>query len=130
MLQSSPELADALIARLSELCEKPEAQAVLGRMIEKRIAAPMGAFASMDETHAVGLLHVLNSLVGLDENGHGLIAAVYTDEGGYFAGFRRYTAPAAPLAPAALPEPAAPKAEEQAVEAPPKSKAAKAKTTE
>lgn len=103
MPQSSPELADELIARLNELCANDDAKAAIGRLMDKRILTPKGAFPiadGTDEKEAVGLLHVLNSAVGVDANGHGLIAAVLEGEGQYFNGFVRYVSPDAPSTPA------------------------------
>ena len=93
MPQSSPELADQLIARLTELCQKPETSAVLGRLLEKQTPAPEGSFPLRSEKGDVGLLHVLNAIVGVDKKGHGLIAVTLTEEHGFFQGFQRYVAP-------------------------------------
>jgi hypothetical protein len=89
---SSPELADQLIERLNDCCKNEGACSTLRRLLDKRVEAPKGSFALPDEHGAVGLLHVLNELVGVDEKGHGLIAAVLTEESGFLTGFQRYDA--------------------------------------
>lgn len=107
MPQSNPSLADEMIARLNELCANDDAKSAIGRLIDKRILVPKGSFPiadGSDDREAVGLLHVLNSAVGVDENGHGLIAVVLEGEGQYFNGFVRYAAPGAPATPPALTE--------------------------
>jgi hypothetical protein len=93
MAKPSPDLADQIIERLNELCQKEPVLSALGRLLDKRVEVPAGTFALADEHGAVGLLHVLNEIVGVDEKGHGLIACVLTDESGHLTGFRRYKAP-------------------------------------
>jgi hypothetical protein len=92
MPKSSPDLADQLIERLNELCDNDDALAVLSRLCDKRVVAPKGTFPLQDEHDAVGLLHVLNAVAGVDEKGHGLIAIVLTEQG-HATGFQRYKAP-------------------------------------
>lgn len=106
----SPELADQVIARLNDICKNEEALAVVGRLLDKRVAAPAGTFPLADELGAVGLLHVLNAIVGVDDKGHGLIAVVLTDAGGYATGFQRYAAPPEPAPVEEETKPATPQA--------------------
>jgi len=112
MPQPNPELADALIARLNELCQNPDVMSDVGRLLEKSTKASPGTRDAQlfdGETGLMSFLSLLNGVCGIDDKGQGLIAAVLDGEAKYFNGFVRYTPPAAPIEPAP-PAPAEPPA--------------------
>lgn len=78
------ELADAIIERLNNLIKDPRVYTVIDTLIETRMVVGERIVRHptlQSEGNKLGVLGVLNGIVGVDKNGWGLITAVLDDTG-------------------------------------------------